>query len=57
MCIIMYVQPSSAIVGSMSGSMSPPEISFMMSAPASMQARATEAWNVSMLRIRELNWG
>lgn len=49
MCISTTVQPSSATVGSMLSSSRPPETSLTMCAPASMQARATDEWNVSML--------
>ena len=49
MCIMMYVQPRRAMVGNISGSRRPAEMSFMMCAPAFIAASATEARYVSML--------
>ena len=43
MCIRMHVQPSFAIVGSISGSIWPAETSLMMLAPAAMAEAATDA--------------
>ncbi len=43
MCIKMHVQPSFAIVGSISGSSWPAETSLMISAPALTASAATDA--------------
>ena len=57
MCMRMHVQPSFAIVGSISGSTWPADTSLMMLAPAAIPAVATDARYVSTEMVRLENEG